>query len=59
MRRVKCKVGKKQVCRLNGGPFHGEQLWLTTSGTLSFRVKVGDISYRGRYDRNNRWVDEA
>ena len=42
---------RKSPYKLEGGPMHGQTIWLTSGGTLTFTLH----GQTGRYDTEGRW----
>ena len=52
LRRRKPRVSvRKRPYKLEGGPMHGQTIWLTSGGTLTFTMR----GQTGRYDIEGRW----
>lgn len=52
---MRTNKGRKVKYIANGGPYDGKELWLYSSGTMSFRVLSFDRRL-GHYDAKANWV---
>ncbi len=48
---------KSNLRKMYGGPYDGKHIPLSFSGTLPFKVTIDGVTWNGKYDSYNNWVD--